>query len=311
MESRASDSLTRPTKSHWPAPTRRPMAFYIERARQARGLSNLFRRTFTKGRTFWASLAAAILLLFAGGTHAIAAGSSDQVCDVAADYPLGLEDYAQAIRLHEDLIRRQPRNALAHYHLGFALGMVGDRAAEVREYQRAAALGLNNWDLFLNLGMAQLEDGDLDSATASLRRAVLLGASHPESHFNLALVEVQRGMLPEAEREILLSLRLSPPQPDARNLLGVIYAQQGNSAKAALVWRELLADAPDYQPARTNLSLLSSQSGSAPTETAAVPLLPTAAVQPPNEPKPTSLKSDTEPAPASVEKIGGQIAWAR
>lgn len=61
-----------------------------------------------------------------------------------------------------------PDNALAHYHLGFALGMVGDRMAELKEYRRAAALGLVSWDLFLNLGLAQLETGDLDAATDSI-----------------------------------------------------------------------------------------------------------------------------------------------
>ena len=31
---------------------------------------------------------------------------------------------------------------------------------ELTEYQRAVALGLRNWDLFLNLGLAQFESGD-------------------------------------------------------------------------------------------------------------------------------------------------------
>jgi Flp pilus assembly protein TadD len=95
------------------------------------------------------------------------------------------------------VVRKHPDNALAHYHLGFAQGMTGNRTAEVREYQRAAALGLRNWDLFLNLGLAQLENGDLDAATDNLRRAVLLGENHPESHFNLALVYERRGLLAE------------------------------------------------------------------------------------------------------------------
>lgn len=253
----------------------------------------------------WASFGAAILALLLGGAGTAIAGSgADQVCDVAADYPLGIEDYPEAIRLHKELIRREPDNALAHYHLGFALGMMGDRGAEIREYQSAAALGLNDWDLFLNLGMAQLEDGNLDSSAASLQRAVLLGARHPESHFNLALVQVRRGMLADAQRQTLLSLRLKPSQPDARNLLGVIYAQQGDFANASLVWRELLRDAPEYQPARTNLSLLG-RSDLAPRETAAADLLPTAAVHPPNESKP-----DSERACGSDEQSGGPIAWA-
>jgi Flp pilus assembly protein TadD len=134
--------------------------------------------------------------------------------------------------------------------------MVGRRMAEVREYQRAEALGLASWDLFLNLGLAQLENGDLEAATDSLRRAVLFGENHPESHFNLALVDERRGILADAEHETLASLQLNPNQPDARNLLGVIYAQEGKIARASLVWRDLERDLPDYEPARTNLVVL-------------------------------------------------------
>jgi Flp pilus assembly protein TadD len=221
-------------------------------------------------------LAAAILLLSLRiGCNAIAGGADEQLCDVGADYSLGVEDYIKAIRLHREVVRRFPENALAHYHLGFALGMMGDRTAEFREYRRAAELGLRNWDLFLNLGLAQLENGDLDAATDSLRKAVLLGDQHSESHLNLAVVDERRGMLADAERETLVSLRLNRKQPDAHNLLGVIYAQEGKTVRASLLWREFVRDVPDYQPARTNLALLDSRSEVVLGETAAV-ALPTA-----------------------------------
>jgi Flp pilus assembly protein TadD len=187
---------------------------------------------------------------------ASAGGDEQQVCDVGADYALGVEDYSKAIRLHREMLRDNPNNALAHYHLGFALGMMGNRTAEIVEYKRAKALGLKNWDLFLNLGLAQLEDGDLDGATDSLQRAAILGKLHSESHFNLALVQERRGMLKDAEHETLASLQLNPSQPDARNLLGVIYAQEGTTARASQIWRDVLRDVPDYEPARTNLALL-------------------------------------------------------
>ena len=216
------------------------------------------------------AFAAAVLLLSLGIARIACAGGADQqVCDVGADYALGVEDYPKAIRLHAEVARKHPDNALAHYHLGFAEGMVGNRTAELSEYQRAAALGLRNWDLFLNLGLAQLENGDLDEATESLQRAVLLGEDHSESHFNLALVYERRGMLADAERETLDSLRFNPGQPDALNSLGVIYAEQGNTVRASLVWRELVREVPDYQPARTNLALLGSQVTVARGETAA------------------------------------------
>jgi Flp pilus assembly protein TadD len=201
---------------------------------------------------------------------ASAAGGEQQVCDVRADYALGIEDYPEAIRLHTEVVHEHPDNALAHYHLGFAQGMMGNKTAEVTEYQHAAALGLRNWDLFLNLGLAQLQSGDLDAATDSLGQAVLLGENHSESHFNLALVYERRRLLADAEREMLASLRLNPDQPDARNTLGVIYAEQGRTARAWLVWRELVRDMPDYDPARTNLALLGSQNEVVLGETAAV-----------------------------------------
>ena len=218
------------------------------------------------------------VLSFLIPNDAVAGGIEQQVCDVSADYSLGIEDYSQAIRRHVDVVRKHPDNALAHYHLGFALGLEGDRMSEVREYQQAEALGLRSWDLFLNLGLAQLENGDLDAATDSLRHAVLLGEDHSESHFNLALVDQRRGMLADAQHEILASLLLNPGQPDARNLLGVIYAQEGQSDRASLIWRELVREVPDYEPARENLAILGNQSAVANGETAAVVLPPTAVV---------------------------------
>jgi Flp pilus assembly protein TadD len=224
-------------------------------------------------------IATAILLLSLWiPKEAIAGGSEQQVCNVGADYSLGMEDYSEAIRRHAEVVRKHPDSALAHYHLGFALGMVGDRMAEVNEYQRAEALGLRSWDLFLNLGLAQLENGDLDDAADSLRHAVLLGKDHPESHFNLALVDERRGMLADAQHEIQATLLLNPGQPDARNLLGVIYAQEGESARASLIWHELVREVPDYEPARTNLAILGRPSEVANGETAAVVLPPTAVV---------------------------------
>jgi Flp pilus assembly protein TadD len=223
------------------------------------------------------TVAATILLLsLCTPPHAIAGGAEQQVCDVGADYSLGTEDYSEAIRRHVEVVREYPENALAHYHLGFALGMVGDKIAEVREYQRAEALGLKTWDLFLNLGLAQLENDDLDAATNSLQRSVLLGENHPESHFNLALVDERCGNLADAEHQTLASLRLNPAQPDARNLLGVIYAQEHDTDRAYLVWRELVREVPNYEPARTNLAILGSPIANG--ETAAVDLPPAAAV---------------------------------
>ena len=201
-----------------------------------------------------------LLLFFCGTARAAANPGEGPICDVATDCFLAAEDYAQAIHAHRESLRAHPADALGHYHLGFAEGMAGDKAQELEEYRRAAALGLSRWDLFLNIGLALLENGKLQAATDALRYAVRLDPAQPESHFNLGLIYERRNMLAEAEQEMLVALRLEPDNLDARNMLGVIYARQGKIAQASFQWQRLLHDASDYGPARTNLTMLAAGS---------------------------------------------------
>jgi hypothetical protein len=81
-----------------------------------------------------------ILLLSLGVARIGCAGGAEQeVCNLGADYALGLEDYPAAIRLHAEVVRKRPDYALAYYHPGFAQGMMGNRTAELSDYQHAAA----------------------------------------------------------------------------------------------------------------------------------------------------------------------------
>ncbi len=181
---------------------------------------------------------------------------SEQVCDPLADYYLGMEDYPQAIRRHEIVIKAHPDNALAYYHLGFAFGVTGNHRAELADYQKAVELGLTDWQLFLNMGLVYLEGSRPDDAIAVLRLAALLGPYHPETHYNLGLAYDRSGMYSLAEQEMLLSLRLDPNQLDARNQLGVIYAEEGNYRRAHEEWSDLAQSHPSYLPARANLVIL-------------------------------------------------------
>lgn len=180
----------------------------------------------------------------------------DQVCDPLADYYLGMEDYPAAIRRHNVVIRNHPDNALAYYHLGFALGMTGDHRQELADYQKAVDLGLDDWRLFLDLGLLYLKQARNEDALAVMRLAELLGPYHPETHFNLGLAYERLGMYSDARQETLLSLKLDPSQIDARNQLGVIYAEQGDFTHAHDEWTALANADPRYEPARTNLAIL-------------------------------------------------------
>jgi tetratricopeptide (TPR) repeat protein len=185
-------------------------------------------------------------MVFSAMTLSAAVTAYERGCDFAADVALGLEDYPTAIVLHRRLLQSEGNNAIAHYHLGFAYGMVGRTAEEISEYRAAIGLGLKTWDLFLNLGLAHFDRHELENATAALETAVALGPQHAETHFNLAVVYERENRLHEALREIVVSLVLAPEDLDAANADAIICAKMGK-----------------YAPARTNLAILNRSCGGA------------------------------------------------
>jgi tetratricopeptide (TPR) repeat protein len=187
---------------------------------------------------------------------AASASQNEQVCDPLADYFLGMEDYPEAIRRHKLVIKEHPNNALAHYHLGFCYGVLGEHKLELAEYQKAIDLGLDDWQLFLNLGLLYMETGNTHVAMQVLSLATMLAPDRPEPHFNLGLAYQKLGMLAQAEQEVLQAVEIDPSQLDARNILGAIYAQEGKYSRAHDEWTELVEKDPGYAPARRNLAIL-------------------------------------------------------
>jgi len=197
-----------------------------------------------------------VALVFAGVTSSWAAGSKEGICDVNADFELWLEDDPAAIALHRKVLRAHQESGLAHYHLGFAYGMTGRTTGEIREYLVAVRLGLDKWDLFLNLGLAHLAQKDWPNAIKALQIAVLLGPDHPEAHFNLAIAYEMSGRLRESIQEITASLHLAPKDPEERNAKAIICAKEGDLVCARDEWTHLTQVEPDYIPARVNLAIL-------------------------------------------------------
>ncbi|HKD69852.1 MAG TPA: tetratricopeptide repeat protein [Candidatus Binataceae bacterium] len=200
--------------------------------------------------------AIAILAIILITLSTASASTLEAVCDAEADYALGSEDYPEAIRLHQQLIALHPGNALAHYHLGFAYGMMGRRADEIDEYVAAIALGDNDWDLYLNLGLAYLEDGKMEKSIESFKDGVAIDGSHYELHFDLAVAYERSGRFSEALPEISAALRLNPGDLEIYNMQAAIYAELGDFGRARAEWTTLTRAAPDYVPARHNLELL-------------------------------------------------------
>jgi Flp pilus assembly protein TadD len=206
---------------------------------------------------------ATLLMIFSFEISDAATTPNEGVCDVAADVALAHGDYPTAIALHRRVLQSERNNASAHYHLGFAYGMVGRTTEEIDEYRTAIALGLKSWDLFLNLGLAYVDRHEFERATAALETAAALGPEHAETHFNLALAYERENRLGDALAEIIVSLVLAPQDLDAANTDAIICAKMGNVAAARNIWTQLVQTAPDYAAARANLAIPNQSCGEA------------------------------------------------
>ncbi len=182
--------------------------------------------------------------------------TEDQICDVAADAALGAEDYSRAIAQHQRILAHTPKDALAHYHLGFAYGMAGRRDRELEEYRRAAELGLRQWDLYLNLGRAYLESTNYPAAVDALANAEALAPQQSETHFNMGLAYERLQRFDLAEQEMKTAMRLGADPASTGNMLAVVYAESGKQAAARAIWAELARHESIGKVAQANLALL-------------------------------------------------------
>ena len=177
--------------------------------------------------------------LAARGVTAVAGVvTKDEVCDATADYFLGIEDYPEALKAHLRVIAAHPEDALAHYHLGFACGMLGRQGEEHAEYRRAASLGIKQWNRFLNLGLAYLEEGNVDAATEALTTAVSLGPDRSETHIDFAYNRHGRERVTHMNR---ISLNPTPGENRVHSLCDAIFhahlnVNSDHKSRRAIAW---------------------------------------------------------------------------
>ena len=172
-------------------------------------------------------------------------------CDNEADEAMKRNDYDAGISLHERLLEKDPENALALYHLGYAYGQIGDHLKEVSYYERAISNGFKNDRILYNLGMAYLDLNDLDKSVGVFRKALEIEPESADIHFGLAMAYYQMGIADkQAEEELLNAIKIDQRHVDARLYLSLLYREWGEIQKAAEQLHKVLEIDPTHSGAR-------------------------------------------------------------
>lgn len=175
------------------------------------------------------------------------------ICDEAADEAMKQENYQAGIFLHQRLIEKEPKNALAIYHLGYAHGQTGNHEQEVSYYEKAVSLGYEEESLFFNMGMAFGELNQIDKSIDAFKKALDINPENADSHFGLAMIYQKSAVDGLAEKEFLETIRITPRHLEARLFLSLLYADLGEMQKAKEQLREILKIDPDHERARVFL----------------------------------------------------------
>ena len=126
--------------------------------------------------------------------------------------------FANNITLWEDVVRKSPGKARAHFNLGLAYQLDNRPSDAIREYK----------------------------VTLSLNPLV------PATYSNIAALELDSGQLDEAEKTLLRLTEMAPQQAEAFVNLSVLYLRQREPAKAIAAADRAIAIKPDSAIAHFN-----------------------------------------------------------
>jgi tetratricopeptide (TPR) repeat protein len=149
-------------------------------------------------------------------------------------------EFEQAIRLYQELLEIQPRNAEARNNLGDAFSKLGrfDEAAD--QFRRAIARKPELATAHANLGSTLLSQGLPSQAEAPLRRALKIRASDLDARSNLGRVLVSSGRLTEARSHLQRVLKVAPRHTEALYGLALVARADGRFEEAQTLFNQVL-----------------------------------------------------------------------
>jgi Flp pilus assembly protein TadD len=186
----------------------------------------------------------------------------------------------------QELLKTEPKSALAYEGLGYAdlqmgqdgkaeeelrqaitldatrwqahnfLGLLYDHQRRYRdaiaEFQAALAVQPGESAVHNNLGLAYYLTGQYDAAVGSFQEALRIGSGHPKIYNNLGLAY---GKL-ERYHEALESFKMASEESQAYNNLGAVYLAAGNPRQAITCFEKAIDLHPRHYPkAAENLDL--------------------------------------------------------
>jgi protein O-GlcNAc transferase len=160
-------------------------------------------------------------------------------------------DFAE--RLFEQILRADPLNADAWYHLGLSHRAAGRHEQAADALGRAVSCDPSNAEFLHSLGVLCCELNRIDEAVDNFQQAVQLAPEHAATHYQLGCALQQRGDPVGAKLRFQQAVRLQPDDCAAWNDLGIAHQALGELDQAGECFHKLCTLAPHVPAFSFNL----------------------------------------------------------
>ncbi len=166
------------------------------------------------------------------------------------------EEWGEAVREYEEVIRLQPRAIRAWNNLGNIHTLRGDyeRAAEC--YRQVIRIRPDIVHPYNNLGSVLFRMDRLDEALQYFQAALKIRPDLAESLNNVGAIHFRKGRYEEAEKSYREALKYKPLNPSVHFNLGKALVKQGRLEEAAVHYSETLRIDASHREARESLNLI-------------------------------------------------------
>lgn len=156
------------------------------------------------------------------------------------------KDQVQLRQALQEALARNPRNAAAHEHLGFAHLRLGDPEAASASFTEAAGLDEKRWRAVMGLGLAAMARSDLWAARLHFDTARRMQPRSAELLAYSAELHLRAGTYDKGVEDARASLEITPT-PSAWIVLGDLLVRSGDYPGGFEAYMSALKEPAAYQ----------------------------------------------------------------
>lgn len=151
----------------------------------------------------------------------------------------------QAEKLYRQVLKLEPANAEAHFHLGLLLLQTGNLGKAEKQFRLTLVRTPHQVNARINLGSLLAMRGQLEEAAQHFYQVLKTHPDHAETHNNLGNVLKDQGLVKKAEEHYRRALSLNPNFANALVNLGSLLQELGTPDEAIRCFHRALEIIPN------------------------------------------------------------------